>query len=33
MIDTDSPTFAVTLRRQCHKLHGDPAEADAIGVG
>ncbi|WP_256858035.1 antitoxin MazE-like protein [Burkholderia cenocepacia] len=33
MIDTDSPAFAAMLRRQCHTLHGDPAEADAIGVG
>ncbi|RIV63256.1 DUF3018 family protein [Burkholderia pseudomallei] len=33
VLDTDSPEFAATLRSQCRSLHGDPAEADAIGFG
>lgn len=33
VLDTDSPEFPATLRRQCHNLHGDPAEADAICFG
>ncbi|VBL25206.1 Protein of uncharacterised function (DUF3018) [Burkholderia pseudomallei] len=33
VLDTDSPEFAATLCRQCHSLHGDPAEADATGFG
>lgn len=33
VLDTDSPEFPAALRRQCHNLHRDPAEADAIGFG
>ena len=33
VLDTRSPELIATLRRQCRALHGDPAEAGAIGFG